>query len=97
MEKTQGGLEGPDPGHTEPAHTPNGADDANQAGTNPPATSRRNERPGLKLLPLKVRRIKSEKLGRKTSSSTSPVTVSSIEPLTPPPQYDDMPPELPQQ
>ncbi|MCI4380751.1 hypothetical protein PGIGA_G00243700 [Pangasianodon gigas] len=46
----------------------------------------RTDRPGLKLLPLKTR--------RKSSSSSPQVTVSSIEPLTPPPQYEENPPEL---
>lgn len=47
----------------------------------------RTNRSGLKLLPIKAR--------RKSSSSTPQVTVSSIEPLTPPPQYEENPPELP--
>ncbi|XP_072536975.1 transmembrane protein 51a [Salminus brasiliensis] len=95
MERPQGGLEGSDPAPAQPAQTQNGADDSNPAHAQPPGSNRRNGRPGLKLLPLKVRRIKSEKLGRKTSSTSPQVAVSSIEPLTPPPQYDDAPPELP--
>ncbi|XP_063063825.1 transmembrane protein 51-like [Engraulis encrasicolus] len=47
-----------------------------------------------KLLPLKLRRIKSEKLGVKSAPSSPQPVVLSIEPLTPPPQYDDKPPQL---
>ncbi|XP_041952920.1 transmembrane protein 51a isoform X1 [Alosa sapidissima] len=57
-----------------------------------------NGRATHKLLPLKIRSIKSEKLRLKGASSApnspQPVTVFSIEPLTPPPQYDDKPPQL---
>ncbi|XP_036389925.1 transmembrane protein 51a [Megalops cyprinoides] len=45
----------------------------------------------LKLRPLKVRRIKSEKLHLKNPPQAG---VLSIEPLTPPPQYEDKMPEL---
>ncbi|KAL2103203.1 hypothetical protein ACEWY4_000071 [Coilia grayii] len=47
-----------------------------------------------KLLPLKIRRIKSEKLGVKSAPSSPQPVVFSIEPLTPPPQYEDKPPQL---
>ncbi|KAF4072394.1 hypothetical protein AMELA_G00262510 [Ameiurus melas] len=61
----------------------NGAGSLNLTQISPHNTNRS----GLKLLPLKVR--------RKSSSSSLQVTVSSIEPLTPPPQYEENPPELP--
>lgn len=61
----------------------NGADNLNSTHMLPHRTSRS----ALKLLPIKVR--------RKSSSSSPQVTVSSIEPLTPPPQYEENPPELP--
>ncbi|XP_031422708.1 transmembrane protein 51a [Clupea harengus] len=63
----------------------------------PTATTggRWNGRAARKLLPLKIRRIKSEKLRAKSaSSSPQPMAVFSIEPLTPPPQYDDKTPPL---
>ncbi|XP_017548994.1 transmembrane protein 51a [Pygocentrus nattereri] len=95
IETPQSGLEGPESAHTQPTQTQNGTDDSNPTHTHPPGSNHRTGRPGLKLLPVKVRRIKSEKLGRKVSSSSTQVAVSNIEPLTPPPQYDDSPPELP--
>ncbi|XP_058246347.1 transmembrane protein 51a [Hemibagrus wyckioides] len=64
-----------------PAHK-NGADNLNSSHMLP----HRTDRSGLKLLPLKTR--------RKSSSSSPQVTVCSIEPLTPPPQYEENPPEL---
>ncbi|XP_047445717.1 transmembrane protein 51a [Mugil cephalus] len=54
------------------------------------AASASNRKPGKnnrKLLPIKIRRIKSEKLHMKNNSLPGPGI--SIEPLTPPPQYDD--------
>ncbi|KAF6735477.1 Transmembrane protein 51 [Oryzias melastigma] len=54
-----------------------------------------NHRPGKTnrtLLPIKIRRIKSEKLPMK--NAPLPTTGSSIEPLTPPPQYEDKVPPL---
>lgn len=66
-------------GSDPPAHK-NGADAAH-------ILPHRTDRTGLKLLPLKTR--------RKISSSSPQVTVSIIEPLTPPPQYEENPPELP--
>lgn len=61
----------------------NGADNLNSTHILPHTTNRSD----LKLLPIKVR--------RESSSSSQQVTVSSIEPLTPPPQYEENPPELP--
>uniref|UniRef100_U3FAU0 Transmembrane protein 51 n=1 Tax=Micrurus fulvius TaxID=8637 RepID=U3FAU0_MICFL len=60
----------------------------------PPA--RQSSRLSKRLKPLKVRRIKSEKLHLKNLQlgGTSPARVT-IEPLTPPPQYDEAPPKLP--
>uniref|UniRef100_A0A3B4A867 Uncharacterized protein n=1 Tax=Periophthalmus magnuspinnatus TaxID=409849 RepID=A0A3B4A867_9GOBI len=42
-----------------------------------------------KLLPIKIRRIKSEKLHVKDDEIPQAPTHMSIEPLTPPPQYED--------
>lgn len=51
------------------------------------------------LRPLRVRRIKSEKLHMKdvrlNIQSPAQGGVVTIEPLTPPPQYEDKPPQLP--
>ncbi|KAF7695426.1 transmembrane protein 51a [Silurus meridionalis] len=69
-------------GETEgPCAHKNGADNLNSTHIVP------KKNPGLKLLPLKVR--------TKSSSSSPQVMGSSIEPLTPPPQYEENPPELP--
>ncbi|XP_070615033.1 LOW QUALITY PROTEIN: transmembrane protein 51 [Erythrolamprus reginae] len=66
-------------------------------GERPPA--RQSSRLSRRLKkPLKVRRIKSEKLHLKNlqlGGSTPPARVT-IEPLTPPPQYDEAPPKLPE-
>uniref|UniRef100_A0A8C7E3X9 Transmembrane protein 51 n=1 Tax=Naja naja TaxID=35670 RepID=A0A8C7E3X9_NAJNA len=60
----------------------------------PPA--RQSSRLSKRLKPLKVRRIKSEKLHLKNLQlGGTPPTRVTIEPLTPPPQYDEMPPKLP--
>ncbi|XP_030230753.1 transmembrane protein 51b [Gadus morhua] len=65
------------------------------AGANPPARS--SSRASRILAPLRVRRIKSDKLHLKAfrlhirSPTHNAVT---IEPITPPPQYDDKPPDL---
>ncbi|KAK1801186.1 hypothetical protein P4O66_022877 [Electrophorus voltai] len=76
--------------YMQPMHTQQGADNSYLL----PRPSCRNGRPGLKLLPLRERRIKSDIDG--TISSSSPnIAVSNIEPITPPPQYEDNPPELP--
>ncbi|XP_069466990.1 transmembrane protein 51 [Ambystoma mexicanum] len=53
--------------------------------------SKRNSRSGKGVKPLKVRRIKSEKLHLKDfrlNLSNKDVLAQKIEPLTPPPQYD---------
>ncbi|KAJ0036473.1 hypothetical protein NQD34_005150 [Periophthalmus magnuspinnatus] len=47
-----------------------------------------------KLLPIKIRRIKSEKLHVKDDEIPQAPTHMSIEPLTPPPQYEDKVPPL---
>ncbi|XP_026126263.1 transmembrane protein 51 [Carassius auratus] len=59
------------------------------------AGGRRNSRPGRKLIPLKIRRIKSDILRRKSLSDIQQTNMFSIEPLTPPPQYDEKLPPLP--
>uniref|UniRef100_A0A3Q0T0F2 Transmembrane protein 51a n=1 Tax=Amphilophus citrinellus TaxID=61819 RepID=A0A3Q0T0F2_AMPCI len=56
-----------------------------------------NHRPGKtnrKLLPIKIRRIKSEKLHMKNTDNSQPAAGISVEPLTPPPQYEDKVPPL---
>ncbi|GLD45889.1 transmembrane protein 51 [Lates japonicus] len=61
------------------------------------AASASNRRPGKnsrKLLPIKIRRIKSEKLHMKNADNSQPAAGISIEPLTPPPQYEDKVPPL---
>lgn len=61
------------------------------------AVSISNHRPGknnLKLLPISIRRIKSEKLHMKNIDNSQPTAGFSIEPLTPPPQYEDKVPPL---
>lgn len=61
----------------------------------PTAASTSGRRPGKnnrKILPIKIRRIKSEKLRMKNSESAPPAAGTNIEPLTPPPQYDKIPP-----
>lgn len=62
----------------------------------PTAVAVPNCRPGKTnrmLLPLKIRRIKSEKM-HVNDEGNSPPPGFSIEPLTPPPQYDDNVPPL---
>lgn len=64
---------------------------------NPSLPTRSSSRASRLLRPLRVRRIKSDKLHLKDfriqirSPSQNPVT---IEPITPPPQYDNKQPEL---
>lgn len=61
------------------------------------AVSTSAHRPGKtnrKLLPIKIRRIKSEKLPMKNVGNPQPAPAISIEPLTPPPQYEDKIPPL---
>ncbi|CAJ1085498.1 transmembrane protein 51a [Xyrichtys novacula] len=56
-----------------------------------------NRRPGKnnrKLLPIKIRRIKSEKMHMKNIDNSQPAAGISIEPLTPPPQYEDKVPPI---
>ncbi len=59
------------------------------------AAGRRNSRPGRRLIPLKIRRIKSDNLRRKSLSDIQQTNVLTIEPLTPPPQYDEKLPPVP--
>lgn len=62
-----------------------------------PTASTSNRRPGRntrKLLPIKIRRIKSEKLHMKNIDNSQPAAGMSIEPLTPPPQYEDKVPPI---
>ncbi|CAG6021266.1 unnamed protein product [Menidia menidia] len=68
-----------------------------QAPSNPAALAASAHRPGKNsrhFLPIKIRRIKSEKLPMKNSSHSQPAAGFSIEPLTPPPQYEDKVPPL---
>ncbi|XP_076019580.1 transmembrane protein 51a [Genypterus blacodes] len=56
-----------------------------------------NRRPGKNrnmLNPLKIRRIKSEKLPMKNVDISQPTAGFSVEPLTPPPQYEDKVPPI---
>ncbi|XP_028920393.1 transmembrane protein 51 [Ornithorhynchus anatinus] len=65
--------------------------DVETNGEQPP--DRQNSRLGKRLKPLKVRRIKSEKLHLKDFRINLPEQNSApptIEPLTPPPQYDEV-------
>ncbi|XP_007553442.1 transmembrane protein 51a [Poecilia formosa] len=66
--------------------------------SSPSATiSTSTHRPGKSsrhFLPIKIRRIKSEKLPMKNTGSSQPAAGISIEPLTPPPQYEDKVPPL---
>ncbi|MBN3301296.1 transmembrane protein 51b [Amia ocellicauda] len=74
------------------------------AAAQPPPTAavaqpaRQNSRSGRKLKPVKVRRIKSEKLHLKDVRldirHPAQGGLVTIEPLTPPPQYEDKPPQL---
>ncbi|CAB1329590.1 unnamed protein product [Coregonus sp. 'balchen'] len=77
-------LEGSEVTQTTPAS-------ANPASSAAAAPNRRTGRTSLKLLPLKIRRIKSEKLFMDNSQPPGGI---SIEPLTPPPMYEDKAPEL---
>lgn len=88
-------FEGPEvpPAGAQPAPAPSAPSAA--AAAAPTSTS--NHRPGKntrKLLPIKIRRIKSEKIHMKNIDNSQPAPVMSIEPLTPPPQYDDELPPL---
>ncbi|XP_073682113.1 LOW QUALITY PROTEIN: transmembrane protein 51b [Garra rufa] len=63
------------------------------------APARSSSRASRILRPLRVRRIKSEKLHMKdvrlNIQNPGQSWVVTIEPLTPPPQYEDKPPQLP--
>lgn len=76
-----------------------GPEAGNTGSQSAPATaaSTSNRRPGKnnrKLLPIKIRRIKSEKLRVKNTDSAQPDAGISVEPLTPPPQYEDKVPPI---
>ncbi|XP_070767191.1 transmembrane protein 51-like [Enoplosus armatus] len=61
------------------------------------AATASNRKPGKnsrKLLPIKIRRIKSEKLHMRNVDNSQPAAGMSIEPLTPPPQYEDKVPPI---
>ncbi|XP_041654603.1 transmembrane protein 51a [Cheilinus undulatus] len=61
------------------------------------SASTSNRRPGKNsrnFLPIKIRRIKSEKLHVKNIDNSQPAAGISIEPLTPPPQYEDKVPPI---
>lgn len=57
-------------------------------------SNRRHGKNSRKLLPIKIRRIKSEKMHMKNVDSSQPAAGISIEPLTPPPQYEDKVPPI---
>ncbi|KAK2898634.1 hypothetical protein Q8A67_010052 [Cirrhinus molitorella] len=80
-------------------HTVDGVNQARRSSSQiDPSTGaggRRNSRPGRKLIPIKIRRIRSDNLRRKSLSDMQQSNVFTIEPLTPPPQYDDKLPPLP--
>uniref|UniRef100_A0A147B4R3 Transmembrane protein 51 n=1 Tax=Fundulus heteroclitus TaxID=8078 RepID=A0A147B4R3_FUNHE len=59
-----------------------------------PASTLRPGKNSRNFLPIKIRRIKSEKLPMKNTGSSQPAAGISIEPLTPPPQYEDKVPPL---
>ncbi|CAL8368786.1 unnamed protein product [Lota lota] len=58
------------------------------------APNRRAGKAALKLLPNKIRRIKSEKFHLKNVDNSQAPVGLSIEPLTPPPQYEDKVPPI---
>lgn len=58
------------------------------------ASSRRLGKNSRNFLPIKIRRIKSEKLHMKNTDNSQPAAGISIEPLTPPPQYEDKVPPI---
>lgn len=77
-------------GLDETTPTTNRADIEGSPGSPP---DRQNSKLAKRLKPLKVRRIKSEKLHLKDFRISLPdknVPPPSIEPLTPPPQYDEV-------
>lgn len=76
---------------TSPTTTSTTRTDGETSRGNPP--DRQNSKLAKRLKPLKVRRIKSEKLHLKDFRINLPdknVPPPSIEPLTPPPQYDEV-------
>ncbi|KAJ7306542.1 hypothetical protein JRQ81_009904 [Phrynocephalus forsythii] len=82
---------------TRPAAPP--AAEGTESAARPP--SRHSSRLSKRLRPLKIRRIKSEKLHLKHLHLNLPGGNSSgghitIEPLTPPPQYDEIPSKVPE-
>lgn len=88
------------PSDPTPAPAPAAAEaqpDAAAAAANPNLPARSSSRASRLLRPLRVRRIKSDKLHLKDfriqirSPTQNPVT---IEPITPPPQYENKMPEL---
>ncbi|XP_034446534.1 transmembrane protein 51a [Hippoglossus hippoglossus] len=58
------------------------------------ASNRRAGKTTRNFLPIKIRRIKSEKLHMKNIDNSQPAAGISIEPLTPPPQYEDKLPPI---
>lgn len=59
-----------------------------------PASNRKPGKNSRKLLSIKIRRIKSEKLHIKNVDNSHPDAGISVEPLTPPPQYEEKEPPL---
>lgn len=82
---------------TPPSSQPAAESQADPAASNPSLPARSSSRASRLLRPLRVRRIKSDKLHLKDfrlqirTPTQNPV---SIEPITPPPQYDNKMPEL---
>ncbi|XP_051531244.1 transmembrane protein 51-like [Myxocyprinus asiaticus] len=85
-------------GQEAPQPTP-GSGPQSAAPTSSSQPARSSSRASRILRPLRVRRIKSEKLHLKdirlNIQSPARGGVVTIEPLTPPPQYEDKPPQLP--
>ncbi|XP_038578799.1 transmembrane protein 51a [Micropterus salmoides] len=74
-----------------------GSEDTTTGSQPAPAASTSIHRPGKNsrnLLPIKIRRIKSEKLHMKNIDNSQPTPGISIEPLTPPPLYEDKVPPI---
>lgn len=80
------GVDGSTPGDPSPA--------AAATGPEALAPNRRAGKTTRKLLPIKIRRIKSEKLHLKNVDNSQAMSGLSIEPLTPPPQYEDKVPPI---
>ncbi|XP_036386176.1 transmembrane protein 51b [Megalops cyprinoides] len=91
-----GGGTGQDPPQPPPTPAAAAAQPAPEPQSAPP--SRSNSRSSRILRPLRVRRIKSEKLHLKdfrlNIRNPAQGGLVTIEPLTPPPQYEDKPPEF---